>query len=104
MNDNDLLEILAIVAEECGEVVQAIGKALRHGIMDVNPKTGETNREALLTELSDLSLTIEMLQIILGDNRESILIRKVIKRIKLRKYLHSVNLKDLLEEMQIEEN
>lgn len=30
-------ELLALLAEECGEVVQAVGKVLRHGYDSVNP-------------------------------------------------------------------
>ena len=51
-------ERLAILAEECGEVVQIVGKILRHGYNSYNPTVDETKRKsntALLTkELGDL--------------------------------------------------
>jgi hypothetical protein len=56
-------ERLAILIEECGEVVQAACKTLRHGYESTNSKAaigrqGETNREALERELGDLSHTV----------------------------------------------
>lgn len=44
------LENLALLSEECGEVIQAIGKIVRHGYESKHPETGETNREALERE------------------------------------------------------
>ncbi len=40
--------------EECGEVIQWIGKILRHGYEDEKPLSKETNRAALERELGDL--------------------------------------------------
>lgn len=47
-------ERLAILAEECGEVVQIVGKILRHGWESVWPEGGPTNRERLQLELGDI--------------------------------------------------
>ena len=47
-------ERLALLAEECGEVVQAIGKVLRHGFENSHPDGGPTNREALERECGDV--------------------------------------------------
>lgn len=60
-------ERLAMLAEECGEVIQAVGKVLRHGYESFHPddlelskgrmvpKSGaESNRDKLTRELSDL--------------------------------------------------
>lgn len=47
-------ERLAILAEECGEIVQIIMKAMRHGLDFHHPDTGETNRAAIARELGDL--------------------------------------------------
>jgi NTP pyrophosphatase (non-canonical NTP hydrolase) len=46
-------ERLALLAEECGEVIQAIGKVLRHGYESRHPDGGPTNREALEKEIGD---------------------------------------------------
>ncbi len=47
-------ERLALLAEECGEVMQAIGKVLRHGFESTHPDGGPTNREALERECGDV--------------------------------------------------
>lgn len=47
-------ELLALLAEECGEVVQAVGKILRHGLEFHHPASGITNRANLETEMGDL--------------------------------------------------
>ena len=47
-------ERLALLAEECGEVMQAIGKVLRHGYESRHPDGGPTNREALERECGDV--------------------------------------------------
>lgn len=54
-------ERLAMLAEECGEVVQAIGKVLRHGYESTHPDGGPTNREALRRELVDLRAVVYMM-------------------------------------------
>lgn len=56
-------ERLALLAEECGEVVLAIGKILRHGYDSCNPheKHGLDNREALECECGDVLAAIEIL-------------------------------------------
>ena len=47
-------ERLALLAEECGELVQAIGKVLRHGYESKHPDGGPTNREAVERECGDV--------------------------------------------------
>ena len=49
-------ERLALLAEECGECVQAIGKILRHGYENFSPfdMSATTNREALERECGDI--------------------------------------------------
>lgn len=48
------VERLAILAEECGEVIQAIGKILRHGYESTHPNGGLTNRRSLEKEMGDV--------------------------------------------------
>lgn len=59
------MERLAILSEECGEVIQIIGKILRHGYDSCNPfgANPETNREGLLRELMDVSAAMGMLHL-----------------------------------------
>lgn len=58
-------ERLVILMEECGEVVQVIGKILRHGVQSCSPfgASQETNGEALLRELTDVGAAIGMLHL-----------------------------------------
>jgi NTP pyrophosphatase (non-canonical NTP hydrolase) len=56
-------ERLALLAEECSEVIQAVGKILRHGYESTNPTVfrGPTNRAALERELGDVGAAIAFL-------------------------------------------
>lgn len=47
-------EALALLAEECGEVVQAIGKILRHGLWSEHPESGIPNYNTLQREIGDV--------------------------------------------------
>ena len=52
-------ERLAMLAEECGEVIQIVGKILRHGYDSyhpVNPRV--TNRDLLAKELRDVNAVL----------------------------------------------
>lgn len=57
-------ELLAILAEECGEVVQAVCKILRHGIESHDPTdlSKGTNRDMLAKECGQLRAAIRMLE------------------------------------------
>lgn len=54
-------ERLAILAEECGEVIQVIGKILRHGYGSYHPITNESNVERLQAECGDVRAAMLML-------------------------------------------
>lgn len=55
-------ERLAMLAEECAEVIQVVGKILRHGYERHHPNDPTTtNRDLLTDELSDLWAVIEMM-------------------------------------------
>lgn len=57
-------ERLACLAEECGEVIQVIGKILRHGFEDWSPLdvSQTTNRVNLEREIGDLSAVIDTMR------------------------------------------
>lgn len=57
------LERLAMLAEEAGEVVQIVGKILRHGYESYNPDGDRetTNRTMLERELVDLMRRIRLM-------------------------------------------
>jgi len=55
-------ERLAIIMEEMGEVIQIIGKVLRHGYDGHHPATPlTTNRELLQVELGDVLAMISLM-------------------------------------------
>lgn len=55
-------ERLAMLAEECGEVIQVIGKILRHGYENFHPlKPGVPNSELLRRELDDVGAVVSMM-------------------------------------------
>ncbi len=65
-------ELLAVLAEECAEVVVAITKIQRHGLESRDPTTSNspTNREALTRELGDVLAAISLVvegEIVDGD-------------------------------------
>lgn len=53
--------LLACVSEEAGEIVQAVGKSHRFGLLDKNPKSKHTNWVDLRKEVHDLIAVYEML-------------------------------------------
>ena len=54
-------EALHILTEECGEVVQAAMKCLRHGMESCHPEYRQTNREHLEKEVADVQVLIAYL-------------------------------------------
>jgi hypothetical protein len=86
-------ERLAILIEECGEVVQAACKTLRHGYESANPKAaigrqGETNREALERELGDLSHAVNRMGDADDINQSAIASRAESKPQHILPFLH----------------
>ena len=58
-------ERLAYLAEECGEVIQIVGKILRHGYSNFDPTASPpraTNRNLLRNELIDLMGAINLME------------------------------------------
>lgn len=79
-------ERLALLAEECGEVIHAIGKVLRHGYESTHPDGCQTNRITLAQELGDVAAAID---IIGPDINVGELHRQRFAKLKsVRKYLH----------------
>lgn len=61
MNTREYL--LTCLAEECSEVTQVVAKALRFGMLDHHPKTGDQpNWLLLVRELHDVMAIVEMLE------------------------------------------
>lgn len=83
-------ERLALLAEEAGEVVRAVGKILRHGYSSFNPdKEGHLgNRGELELEIGDFAGVIDLM-IDAGDiNEDRLLTQAEAKRPRMMKYAH----------------
>lgn len=84
------VERLACLAEECGEVIQAVGKILRHGYADYSPNdpTHTDNRKLLEKELGDVRYWIDQMSIM--DDISVLEIYKSMKRkaINVPQWLH----------------
>lgn len=83
-------ERLAILAEECSEVIKAVCKIQRHGYSSENPDTpwDGTNRQQLERELGDVQAAIEMMLISCDLNSSAISERKHVKLKKISTYMH----------------
>ena len=53
--------LIACLVEECGEVQQKVGKALRFGLFNANPKSSNTHWAELRHEVHDMVAVYEML-------------------------------------------
>lgn len=69
-------ERLAILAEECAEVIQVIGKILRHGLDSFHPKTRVANRTALMHEITDVKAAMVMIGVDLPEVMEDSLLQQ----------------------------
>ena len=57
------LERLAMLAEECGEVVQMVGKIILHGYKSYHPNDPSTpNRILLSEEVGDIEAVLSMMR------------------------------------------
>lgn len=83
-------ERLSILMEECGEVVQIVGKILRHGYESYNPydKDKVTNRELLMKELGDVENAKNMLTLSNDLQDYKINLFAEDKYVNIKKYLH----------------
>lgn len=81
-------ERLAILAEECGEVIQIIGKILRHGFDSCHPSTMLSNREALTKEMGDVRYAMIALCNAGDIVKDDVHMYADAKAEKIKQYLH----------------
>lgn len=88
-------ERLALLAEECAEVIQAVCKTLRHGYESTNPKkflvpgeNPETNRQMLEREMGDLMHALNRCINAADLARGEIDVRAASKPGRISPYLH----------------
>ena len=83
-------ERLAILAEECAEVVQVVGKILRHGYESSHPRRPEqgTNRQHLEEELSNVGVIMTLMVDRKDIDPDSLQERYEAKKQNIGQYLH----------------
>jgi hypothetical protein len=84
------IERLAKLAEECGEVVQMVGKILVHGYESYHPRdeAKTTNRMLLEGEMGNIAQMFDMM-IDAGDvSEENINLSAELKKATIGKHLH----------------
>lgn len=98
---NKEIEALALLAEECGEVIQIIGKIFRHGL-DSNWLDNPTNRELLETEIGDVLLAVGFVSVLML--KESAILKRIeTKPEKMKRFLHYLDLDEFYKEGQNED-
>lgn len=88
-------ERLSLLLEECGEVIQAIGKIMRHGYESHDPTSASvspSNRESLEKELGDVKYAINRMALAGDVNVLAIEGAKKAKADRIHRYLHHQNL------------
>ena len=83
-------ERLAILSEELGEVLQVVGKTLRHGFESRNPleADSQTNRRLLEKELGDVLNVLNMMYAAGDIVQETVAERTKYKASTIAKWLH----------------
>ena len=81
-------ERLAMLAEEAAEVIQVVGKILRHGYESFHPDSpnGPTNRQMLENEIADFYAVAGVMEDVKDVTVEGEAVRQAIK--KKRHYTH----------------
>jgi hypothetical protein len=89
------LEALALLAEECGEVVHIIGKIMRHGLHSYDPTKLESrpsNRELLVHEVGDLRAATAIAESVGLFFEHEVRARCAAKLKNVRQYLHHIQM------------
>lgn len=82
-------EALTLLFEECGEVVQIVGKIMRHGLDSWHPDSLKVNRDELAKECSDVLCSVRILV------RDGVITQRRLntaRRAKIRKFRDRPNL------------
>lgn len=86
------IEMLALLSEECGEIIQAVGKILRHGYNSYNPLLPSekriSNKGQLEKEIAHLDVAVLMLQNHKRIDRREIQSEMNTKRVTINNWLH----------------
>lgn len=81
-------ERLACLAEECAEVIQVVGKILRHGYDSHHPVSGEDNTLTLEKECGDVLAIMRMMDAAKDISKKSVNHFADAKEVRVKQYLH----------------
>lgn len=82
-------ERLAMLSEEAGEIVQAVGKILRHGYDSHHPAAPETsNRFMLEREIADFQTVVSMMVLGMDIDPGKISVRGAVSAERKLRYSH----------------
>lgn len=83
-------ERLAMLAEECGEVVLAVGKILRHGYESYHPNREDHlgNKGELELELGDIMAIVQMMEVAGDISTNAVHDRIATKKRRVMQYAH----------------
>jgi hypothetical protein len=84
-------ERLALLLEECAEVIQMVGKILRHGYESSHPDGGPTNRALLEKEIGHVEAAIQMMSRENDISNNEISNHWMEKKRTVTRYLHHQN-------------
>lgn len=84
----DQAEALALLAEECGELVQVIGKILRHGFDSRHPDTGRPNYELFAREVGDVMASLRIAEVQRLLSWGEVIRARDHKLMRVQQYLH----------------
>jgi len=79
-------EVMAILQEECAEVIQAISKINRFGMDNIKPGKPKTNRQHLEEEIGDLVAMVDIMMDLKIISVEAVDFAAVAKVEKLKKW------------------
>lgn len=89
---NDLMpeaaEALALIAEECAEVIQAITKIQRHGFYSEHPDTRIPNWRSLHREVGDLLAALRIGEVNQVVDWANVIRARDAKLMRVGRYLH----------------
>lgn len=81
-------ELLALLAEEAAEVIQVVGKILRHGYDSPHPVSRAINRDLLAVEIGHVNAAVGMI-VASGDLSEAAVAESIEEKVEsVQKYLH----------------
>jgi hypothetical protein len=81
-------ETLALIVEECAEVIQAVTKIQRHGLSSEHPVSGEVNSDTLQKEVGDLMAALRIGEVQNLLSWGSVIASRDRKLMAVTRYLH----------------